>query len=981
MTVRAESDARGLPLADWKRIDALCDDFETACRAGKRPNMADLLDDVQGPAQDRLFRELLALELEACQGRGERPEARVYRERFPAHGQAIDEVFLGLTWNGPTLLGVGQRARSGQFPSASGSKLTEFGSDLPRAELNPLVLEALRLEGYEVRGELGRGGMGVVYLARKVALNRLCALKMVLAGGHAGAAALGRFRAEAEAVARLRHPDIVQIYHVGEAEGLQYLELEYLPGGGIDQALDGSPWTAATAARQVEIIARAIAEAHRQGIVHRDLKPANILLDGNGRPKVADFGLAKMLDSDDGLTKTRSVLGSPCYMAPEQAAGDASLVGPTTDVYALGAILYELLTGRPPFRAATPLETLAQVKETEPVPPSRLQPGLRGEIETICLKCLEKSPARRYGSAEALAEDLRRFLAGEPILAHPASSWERAWKWARRRPALAGALAVSTAAILLLLGGALYYNTELQASVAQATAAQKAAVAQQEVTLKTLNELVFEVQERLGKTPATREARKRLLDTAIAGLDQIAERTAAAAPDLGRAVAHQKLGDIFREIGYTEDAGRQYEFSRRLAEALAEKSPGDLAILNCLLRTFAGLGDLRIRASKNSEAIEHLQRVVDLAEQTAKMNPDRRQVRTTLLEAYFRLGRAHSFKRDLNEAEVWFRKMHDLAERWAEEEPTNVQTRDLLSTSYRKLADVRKLAGDNAAARIDYLKAIELGRELLLADPRNPEVKLHLAQALDDLATSLRRLGELVQAEPRAQEAETLFLDLVDADPEDIDNQMRLIQVQHNCGGLEMDLLRIPSAAVHLRRSIDGLLKLARQGKLDGRPHEKDEVLPEYQAELAACEAVAKAPGDLQALKAQAPQQESRLLRIRVGVLAAEGRFSELAATANALLVMNAENAEDLYELGRSLAWCVGYLDHTIAAKPSAQDLKSLSQRLGDRAIATLVRALERGLPRPQRLEVDVVLAPIRQHAGFRGLTARIKAPNHSAKL
>ncbi|HEV3022816.1 MAG TPA: serine/threonine-protein kinase, partial [Pirellulales bacterium] len=305
------------------------------------------------------------------------------------------------------------------------------------------------VSGYEIMGELGRGGMGVVYRARQVRLNRPCALKMILAGAHANADAAVRFLAEAEAVARLQHPNVVQIHHVGEANGLPYFELEYLDGGSLDQRLDGTPWPAKRAATLIEALARGVAEAHRLGIVHRDLKPGNVLLAADGTPKVTDFGLAKLLGTDSGLTATDSIMGSPCYMAPEQAAGQTKQLGPLADVYALGAILFELLTGRPPFRGATVLETLEQAKSTEPVPPSRLVPGLPRDVETIALKCLQKDPAKRYHSTGALVEDLRRFLAGEPIQARRSGEFERMWRWCRRKPVLASLVAALAASLLL----------------------------------------------------------------------------------------------------------------------------------------------------------------------------------------------------------------------------------------------------------------------------------------------------------------------------------------------------------------------------------------------------------------------------------------------------------------------------------------------------------------------------------------------------
>jgi WD40 repeat protein/tetratricopeptide (TPR) repeat protein/predicted Ser/Thr protein kinase len=328
--------------------------------------------------------------------------------------------------------------------------------------------------GYEVLGELGRGGMGVVYKARQVRLNRPCVLKMILAGAHAGPEDTIRFLSEAEAVARLQHPNVVQIYHIGEADGLPYFELEYVDGGSLDRRLDGNPWPAQRAASLIEGLAAGVAEAHRFGIVHRDLKPGNILLSAHGTPKITDFGLAKSMNDNSGLTRTNSIMGSPGYMSPEQAGGRTKEVGPLADVYALGAILYELLTGRPPFRGTTVLETLEQVRWAEPVPPSRLVPGVPRDLETIALKCLQKEQGKRYGSSAALAEDLRRFRAGMPILARRSTAFERAWRWSKRNPLVAGAVASAAMALLAMAVLAVRYaDSQARYARRQSEAASK----------------------------------------------------------------------------------------------------------------------------------------------------------------------------------------------------------------------------------------------------------------------------------------------------------------------------------------------------------------------------------------------------------------------------------------------------------------------------------------------------------------------------
>ena len=280
-------------------------------------------------------------------------------------------------------------------------------------------------DDYELLEELARGGMGVVYKARQKSLNRIVALKMILPGRLTSAEDLERFRREAEATARLQHPNIVAVHEVGEFEGQHFYSMDYIDGPSLAKRLLQGPFPNRVAARYILLIARAIDHVHRHGILHRDLKPSNILLDSHDEPHITDFGLAKKIGGDSTQTRAGVVMGTPSYMAPEQAAGKIQELGPACDVYGLGAVLYELLTGRPPFRSETPLDTVVHVLEKEPAPPRLLNPKIERDLETICLKCLEKDPSRRYKSAEELAQDLERFLAGEPVQARPFNMIDR----------------------------------------------------------------------------------------------------------------------------------------------------------------------------------------------------------------------------------------------------------------------------------------------------------------------------------------------------------------------------------------------------------------------------------------------------------------------------------------------------------------------------------------------------------------------------
>ena len=304
---------------------------------------------------------------------------------------------------------------------------------------------------YELIEQIGEGGMGVVYKARQRTLNRIVALKMMRSGSLASESEVKRFRSEAQAVARLQHPNVVAIHEVGEQDGQFFFSMDYIEGKNLAEVVRRTPLPAERAARYVKTIAEATHYAHERGILHRDLKPANVLIDASDQPRITDFGLAKHIETDSDLTVSGAVVGTPSYMPPEQAAGRRKEIGPASDVYSLGAILYDLLTGRPPFRADTPVDTLRQVLDTEPAPPRLLNAKVPRDLETICLKCLAKEPGQRYPSAQELADDLGRFLLREPIQARPVGRLGRLWRWCHRNPALAG-LVGAVGVMLLLLG-------------------------------------------------------------------------------------------------------------------------------------------------------------------------------------------------------------------------------------------------------------------------------------------------------------------------------------------------------------------------------------------------------------------------------------------------------------------------------------------------------------------------------------------------
>jgi serine/threonine protein kinase len=516
--------------------------FEDAWQGRSRPEIGAYLP--TGVGRARLLTELVHVDLEFRLRSGEAARVEEYLGRYP---ELADDRAVMLE-----LIAAEHAFRRRREPDLALSEyLRRFpryraelpgqiaraaidGRDVPLRPTDPRVEALPAVAGYEVLGLLGRGGMGVVYRARQLGLDRIVALKMILTGSQAGPKDLGRFRAEAAALARLQHPNIVQIYDVGEAAGRPYFVFEFVAGGSLAQYLRGTPQSVRPAAQFVDTLARAVHAAHAHGVIHRDLKPANILLKDEREsarseprhvsprvarlaslvPKITDFGLAKCTGGDGeppdnrGPTATGDVVGTPNYMAPEQAMIPRQPVGPAADIYALGAILYELLTGRPPLTGDTPLATVLLVLDDEPVSVTSLRPDVPRDLETICLKCLRKEPRQRYGSALELAEDLRRFLDDEPIRARPVGAAEKLGRWMRRHPAPAGLLAAGLLApavalvVMSLLSARLVRSNALESAAQQAELLEEA-TREYSRNVRRVEEARFPVNKTVPPTPGT----------------------------------------------------------------------------------------------------------------------------------------------------------------------------------------------------------------------------------------------------------------------------------------------------------------------------------------------------------------------------------------------------------------------------------------------------------------------------------------------
>jgi serine/threonine-protein kinase len=645
--------------------------------------------------------------------------------------------------------------------------------------------------------------MGDVYLACQVRLKRLVALK-VIRDDLPGPALRERFQAEAEAVARLQHSNIVQIYEVGEVDGRPFLALEYVDGGSLHDHLRGTPLPPGRAAELVQVLARAVHHAHDRGLVHRDLKPANVLLAADGTPKVADFGLVRLISGGpgdeaggaaapaEGDTRVGAVVGTPSYMAPEQAAGAGDRVGPQTDVYALGAILYECLTGRPPFAGATLDETLAQVRGRESVPPRHLRPDVPRDLETVCLKCLEKDPDRRYASAQELADDLGRFLRGEPVRARPVGATTRLWKWARRRPVVAALSGVSALALAGLLVGGAAYQSLLRASDRQARRAQARAESNYRRALAAVEQLLTRVGgDRLVNVPEMDGVRAELL----------------------------------------QDALRFYE------GFLADADDPDPA-----LRWETSLAHVRVAVIQHAlgrpaDADAHFRQAVDRLAALADAFPDRPDYRDGLADARRQYGDFLASWTDPRQAGEQFDRARQLWLDLAAADPADARYPARVALCDHLTGWWHDAAGRMAEAEAAYDRALAGRREAVARAP-TADARRDLAMTLHNLAVVHSRTRRPATAVEHEAEAVALFEALARANPGDDETRGRWSAGLHNLGVLQSHAGHPDDA----RRCYEQALGI-REALAKGHP-----LVPNFQAAWAAT-CMALAAEDMQQLR------------------------------------------------------------------------------------------------------------------------------------
>jgi tetratricopeptide (TPR) repeat protein/tRNA A-37 threonylcarbamoyl transferase component Bud32 len=753
--------------------------------------------------------DVLAALLEACE-HGLEPDRDQWRARYPEFVAELTEFF-------DSRAKVDRLTAPFRSAAAAGGAATPAPADTssPGLETNTGADSALRpaqdFGPYELLAELGHGGMGRVYKARHKTLHRVVALKRIRAGGLASDADVRRFRNEAEAAANLDHPHIVPIYEVGEwhpgdaAAPVLYFSMKLIEGGNLADSLPRFRDDARAAARLVATIARAVHHAHQHGILHRDLKPSNILLDGADQPFVTDFGLAKQVEADSGLTRSGELVGTPSYMAPEQALGQRGAVTTATDVYGLGAVLYALLTGHAPFQANTVLETLMQVREHEPLQPRSVNSQLDKDLEIICLKCLEKQPESRYRSAQEVAEDLERYLAGEPIRARLAGRLERFGRWCRREPRLAVLAGLLVLSLLAGLGMVTWQwqraesearraevnfhiaeeqRTRAESNLVEARHQQDLAQQSFRLAHQAVKDLAVQVSEKdLAQVPGLQPLRKKLLEAALAYYQNfLKERAHDDALRADLAEAQMRVARLTKEIGSKEAALGAALRGRDLYADLVRANPASIPWQRELAHAHTTIAVLQEGIGHSAEAVASLEQARVLFEQIVRANPANLDAQGDLATNQQNLGALYALTGRPALALVQFEKACALREELVRTRANNADFQSHLSNCCDNLGTLLGMLGRNDEALKAFQRSLELRQKLHERKPGHLGYRSALANSYRNVGDWQRRNGQSAQGLETMQQGHVLVEGLAKGNPKVTYYQIQLAASHQNIG-------------------------------------------------------------------------------------------------------------------------------------------------------------------------------------------------------
>jgi serine/threonine protein kinase/Tfp pilus assembly protein PilF len=846
---------------------------------------------------------------------------------------------------------------------------------------------------YELLRELGRGGMGVVFEARQISLKRRVALKMIRTGFLATPADRQRFRAEAEAAASLDHPHIVPIYDVGELEGQPYFTMKLVSGGSLADSLSRFVSDPRTAAGLLVMIARAAHHAHQHAILHRDLKPANILLDAEGQPHVTDFGLAKQLASDTSMTQSGEIVGSPVYMAPEQAAGQKRAVTTATDVYGLGAILYALLTGRPPFRGETPLEALQQVREVEPTPPRHLNPRVDRDLETICLKCLQKERHRRYDSAAALADDLGRWLAGKPILARPISLLARLSRWCRRKP-----VAATAALLLTVVLAGLPVSTYLiwreqqrtQEALHQEGEQRQRAETSYRLAREALEQAVQSVAEdpRLQSGPLedlrrkAREAEKGFFEKFV---NLQGDNPAF---QLERARAYALLGFITQELGSKDGAIAHYRQALGIATSLAGDYPGMVEHEAELRLAYNNLGEILRQTGRLGEGEPYLLQAVAVAKKLVSDHPGKTEYSVDLARTENNLGLLLSEARRPNEAEQSFNDALAVLQTAARRDAKHLRCRSEQARTYANLGLLyrSKDVGRPKDAQRAFEDSLAIRQALVRDHPKEVEYRFELGRSLSNFGAWYWESRQLAKAEQALNEAIAVLKDLVKMRPAVPEYQAQLAGAHANLGLVYQSTKQVEKSLEAHRRAVALDKKLADeypasadyQTRLGRSLHSLADVL--YERDPAETRRLVEQAIDCQraALKISPAHEQYRLdLRDHYWLLADTllnlGEHVDAARAAEESTRVVPKHAETYFQASRYLASCIRSAGQD--KKLSQEERQKLVEAYARQTLDLLLQAVRAGFRDTAALEKETAFAPLRSREEFQQIVRELRKP------